>query len=270
MRRSDKIRGFTLVELMVAAAIFAVLLGLLFTVISQFTQIWQQGDRQKSRRQAARAVMEIMTRDLESAQFPAGGTNASQGLQFLLNPPAAPANRDAAFWQAAVPGTSASGDMYEIGYFVQWGEDRNGRPRSALCRYSASATNENTIFNQPDADWITPGKLKAYAPGLDDLSDFKGVLAEDVIGLWITLYDAQGKTNGLGPNYHSLSNAIRPAAAEIALVLLDRSTAERIESPDAITGLYTDTPERFVEKLPEAIRPGAQIFRARVRLETSR
>lgn len=261
-------RGFTLVELLVAVAVFALLMVLLLTLVSQATRIWQQTDNQKVRRQTARVLLEIIVRDLESALFPLDPTN-SRSLQFLLNPPAAPRNRDAAFWQAAVPGEGARGDMYEVGYFVQWINDTNNRPRSALCRYGVSATNSDAIFQDPSLEWLTVGKLAAYAPGLADTGSYKGVLAENVLGLWITLRDKDGTTNGFGSFYDSRETTNRPASAEIAFVLLDANAAKRLVSAAALTNNFLSSPEEYVAALPPEIKSGTQIFRATARFEAA-
>lgn len=266
-RSSAAIRqGFTLLELLVAAAVFALMVVLLFAVVSQATRIWQQADNQKNRRQTARVLLEIMVRDLESALFPLDRSNTNS-LQFLLNPPDAP-SRDSAFWQTAVPGEGARGDMFEVGYFVQWLNGVDG-PRSALCRYSVSATNAGVIFDNPAAPWLTAAKLAAFAPGLTDTATYKGVVAENVAGLWITLFDKDGATNGLGPVYDSRTASVRPASAEIGFVLLDPIAARRLASVAYLTNSHPATPEEFMQMLPEPIRSGAQIFRARARFEAA-
>jgi len=257
-----------MIELLVATAVFAVLMTLLLSIVSQTTRLWQQSENQKVRRQNARVLLEIMTRDLESALFPLDRTNA-RSMQFLLNPAEAPLHRDAAFWQAVVPGQSAKGDVFEVGYFVQWTNDAHNRPRSALCRYSVPASNTDTIFYNPSAPWLTAQKLVTYAPGLGDTNNFKGVLAENVIGLWITLYGEDGSTNGLGAPYDSRTASARPSSAEVAFVLLDANIANRLQSMAPITNNISSTPEALVASLPDDMRAATQIFRARARFETA-
>lgn len=253
--------GFSLVELLVACAVLTLLLTVLFTVVSQALRLWQQTEGQKTRRESARICMEMMVRDLEASSFP---ISSSGTFQFLLNPPALAScqNRDAIFWQAITYSDSPPGVPSEVGYFVQW-----EGTKSALCRYRVPASDADSIFHNP-ADWLSPAKVKAHAPGLADSDAFAGMIAENVIGLWITLYDRNGNEKGLNPTYDSRVTDSRPAVVEIGLALIDARIASRITSPEVITSAYTAAIDDFPSRLPLPLREGVQIFKFRVLLKS--
>lgn len=263
-------KAFSLTEVLVATAVFALLLTLLLSITSGTSRIWQEGESQKARRQAARAVLDVMTRDLEAVQFPIvkGSTNS---LEFLLNPAGASGllNHDAIFWQAPVPGESVSGDLQEVGYFVQWITDANKPPRSELCRLRVPATNATAIFNSPQ-DWLTSTKIDTFAPGSKDTNNYQGLQAENVIALWITLFGKSGTNWTPLPSPYSSrdTNLPYPARAEIALAIADPTILRRLGSADAITSKYNaSTIDAFVSALPPEISKGVSIFRTSVNLE---
>lgn len=265
--------GFTLLELLAASTILIFLLALLLTIVSQSSRIWQSSESAKSRRQTARILLEMISRDLEAALFPLLPSGSGPGPQFLLNPPSVDAsvlNRDAAFWQAALPGRGDRGDLYEVGYFVRWSQDSEGA-HGVLCRLQVPASAADSLFQNPTAPWLTPAKLDTYAPGLADTTAHRGLLAENVLALWITLSDKDGNTSGFAPSYDSRAAAVRPAFAEVAIVLCDARTAQLIKAPQDITAHYTAASvEAFVDGLPPEIRRGTEIFKIRVSLETAR
>ena len=256
----QKSRGpaFSLIEVLVAVAVLTLMITLLLGIVSESSRMWQRAEGQKSRRQAARIILETVKRDLESAAFPlsASGTNT---LNFVLNP-AIPEinNRDSAFWQARSPGEEG---MAEVGYFVRW---QDGRP--ALCRYYVPATNADSIFRQP-ASWLNAGKIASYA-GLNG-TNFRGLLAENVLGLWITLYDKNQATNGIGATYDSRTSTNRPAYAQVGIALIDPRTAQRIDSPSDITSAYSGDIASFPGKLPAKLREGVQTFETRIELRAA-
>lgn len=257
--------GFTILELLVATAIFALLATILLSLTSEASKLWQRAETQKARRQIARIIIETVSRDMESATFPVV-SSATNSLQFVVGNSTGLTNLNpnAAFWQATASGNGPAGGLAEVGYFVQWKDNR-----SALCRYYVPGTNADSIFSSSAAnwkDWLTAAKVSAYAPGLNDSNSFNGLLAENVLGLWITVYD----NNNIGyTNYDSRTFSIRPSAAEIGLAIIDARTARRITNA-AVEVQYTPTIDTFVTNLPSYLRDGVQIFKTRVQLQAPR
>lgn len=257
--------GFTILELLVATAIFALLATLLLSMTSEASKLWQRAEAQKARRQMARIIIETMSRDMESATFPVV-SSSTNSLQFVVGNSTGLTNLNpnAAFWQATVPGSGPVGGLAEVGYFVQW---KDNRP--ALCRYFVPGTNADSIFSSSAAnwkDWLTAAKVGAYAPGLDDSNSFNGLLAENVLGLWITVYDS----NNVGyTNYDSRTYSVRPTAAEIGIAIIDARTARRITNTSAQVQ-YTPTVDTFLTNLPSYLRDGVQIVKTRIQLQAPR
>lgn len=259
-----KLRAFSLVEVVVASAVFAVMVTLLLTVVSHVNGIWQQADAQKLRRQAGRMLLETISRDLASALVPVPGRGNAANIFFLLNPPAlGSGSRDAIFWQTRVQRDGLGSDIAQVGYFVRW-----TGARGALCRvFLFSDDPDYRVYENPDT-WLTDTYLSQVAPA-DESGDFRGLVSEHVLALWVTLFDAAG--NQIVGAYDSRVAGGLPVAAEIAIAIADPSAMQRITSSTEITGHYSaSTIDEFVEQLPESIRSNTQIFRTRVPLEAAR
>ncbi len=268
--------GFTLLELLVAAVILILLLTMLVTIVSHTANIAAQADAQKARQQAARLALEIITRDLEAVAFPLI-SSSTNSLQFLVNPAITgiPRNRDAAFWQAAVPGDTTASDLSEIGYFVAW-TTNDGVPTGELRRLRVPPGAVDSIFQNP-ANWLTAQKLADYAPGSSGTGSnaLKGLITQNVLALWITLYD---QTNGVicptnaMDGYDSRATSVRPASAEVALVIIDPRTAKRLTSAAEITNNYQvyATPEAFAASFTNrGLIGGIQVFKERVEIHAA-
>lgn len=88
-RRAESTRGFTLVELLVATAIFSVLLLLFINIVSATSSIYRSGRAKAENNATGRAVMGTIGRDLgnmvrlpDLAQFP--GTAGARDFAFYL------------------------------------------------------------------------------------------------------------------------------------------------------------------------------------------
>lgn len=257
----DKIkRGFSLVEMLVATAVFVMMLTLLLTITSQMNSAWQQADAQKSRRQSARALLDTIVRDMESALLPLNSGNTEK-VWFLMNPAAVGfRHRDCLFWQAALPEDGGKSDVTMVGYFVRW-----DGTRSILCRVHIPPGDPNYRIYEAPETWLNDAFLNTVAPA-DKASDYRGLLAENVFALWVTLRDRQGSLI-VAPYDSRVANNL-PASAEVALVIADPSAARRLNAP--LATYNQTTVEGFVDALPEGVRKGVQIFRTRINLETSR
>ena len=259
--------GFTLVELLVAGAIFLLLLGLLLSIVSHITQIWQQTEGQRIRQQVMRLALDRISRDLQGLQLQRS-TNETNSFQFVINPAIASdlLNPQAAFWQTTLTGDTSRGDVAEVGYFVRLVSASN-HVRGELCRIEVPPTAADSFFADPQ-HWLTMSKIDSYAPpsGANSTNPLKGILADHVIGLWITPY--QG-TNALSLPYDSRTGS-RPTSVEVALAVIDPRTAQRVGNPSEIRNHYNATPENFVNALDPQIRGGVSIIKTRVLLPNPR
>ncbi len=131
--------GFTLIELMVAMAVMAVLVVLLFSMVDAATKLWRENENRVDAYREARAALAVMTSDLRSilvstntkyfsTNIPgANPTGATNGLFFLTKLPLSaqpPNNR---------------GDLCAVGYFRGWEKQT---------AYFAGNTNGDTLSRQ--------------------------------------------------------------------------------------------------------------------------
>lgn len=248
-------KAFSLIEVMVACAILMIMTAVLLSFISTATRVWQQTESQKSRRESGRIILENIKRDLESASFPIN-PKAKNNLQFILNDPIKideiRLNPHAAFWQ--IP--DKSGTYSEVGYFVQW---KGTKP--VLCRYYVPSNAKDSFFYEPDR-WLTPQKISHYAPGLEDALTHEGVLAENVIGLWMVLYDQSGSSKGMNSVYDSRTNPELPVFVEVTIAVISPAAVLRITDASLIN--YTETADSFISSLPAEIRGGVQIYKTKI------
>jgi len=214
--------AFTLLEVLVALAVFSLLVVALFTVMSQVSGTWQQAQARIEPRQSGRAILDYISRELQMARLPADRSMfyssptappqaAQLGLQFVINPATVSAakflNPQAAFWQVPATGNS-NGGMAEVGYFVRWDTNAAGNPRSMLCRFLAPPGDSNYFIHSAPANWITDSIIDAVAPGVANPSNsaqsYRGWFADNVAGLWVKALDPLGNpitTNALGTAY---------------------------------------------------------------------
>ncbi len=212
-------------ELLVAMAILSLMCVLLVGISGQATQVWTRGESQNQHRSRARAALELIGREMRQAVVPLDASQTN-GLQFVVNPPGiSAAYHDSIFWQAPVARNKANGDLAEVGYFIRWtGNQAN------LCRFYVPSGDTNYLIrNQPDA-WITDTLLDSVAPA-DKASGFQGVFLENVIGLWVAAFAADGTAYA---DYDSRAHLNHlPAYADISLAFLDTKSAARMNASQA-------------------------------------
>lgn len=252
------IRGFTLLELLVATTILALLLTLLFSIVSEITTSWQRSEGRKERQTTARIALNMMKSDLQSALFL---KSEDKRLQFVVNPASlAGTYQQSAFWQN-LAGENES-DLHEVGYFIQWPENRRA---GELCRYRVAADDPQSIIFDP-IQWLSPSRIQTHAPGSLDASA-NGLIMENVLGLWIRVYDKDGN---LLPDYDSRATTNSPASAEIEFVVADSRTMTRIQDKTSIKSLSAQSQRAIdlIEQLPPAVKAGSQLFQSRIPLSS--
>lgn len=260
-----------------AITVFIIMMGILMGIVSQSSRILQQANGQKTNRQTARILLELIGRDLENSMI--GLNPVTDNLRFEVNPTSLSGsgylNPQAAFWQTTASGNGAStGDIIDVGYFVNWVIDSEGLAHGTLCRMTIPPTNTDSIFQSPNRT-LTAALLNTYAPGLSNTnlgsgSAYKGLLADNVLGLWIALYDTNMVVLALP--YDSRILGARPAYADVSLAILDPIVAKRINAGNlgSITNNYASATNAasFIEKLSQNIQAGAQSFESRIPLQT--
>jgi type II secretory pathway component PulJ len=272
--------AFSLLELLVATAVFLMLALILLSVAGSLSSYWQIGISHNERRASALAAFSRMARELRFAAAPINP--ASTNFQFVINPASVGAAYklpQAAFWQAPA---GSQGNMALVGYFVQWVNETNGLATNfpKLCRLLVDSTNS-----------ISDAVIASNAPA-SKASGYAGQLAENVLGLWMQPLDqarrpivtnasnvayANGEfdstkgyratlTNGGTNSLPYTFKPALPASIEAAVVVVDARTAKRLqgrpnEKPSGrpTTNIWNDV-NAFYNALPPEIRNGAGIY----------
>ncbi len=245
-------RAFTIIEMMVATAVFMLMVVLLVSVVSQVNVVWQQMDGQKNRRQSSRALLDLISRDLQGALSPLDGGNYSK-IQFDVNPSGADNainKKSSLFWMTASPGTRSGSDIMTVGYFV-----RRLSTGSVLCRVQLSGV-VSDIWTQ----------AVSLAPA-DTASDYKGLAADGVLAMYVTLYKKSGDIES-APGQTYKGTAL-PYSVEVELVIADARTALRLVG-NMETADTAPTADAFVTALGKDFRPGIQVYRTRVDIPQAR
>lgn len=248
--------GFTLVELLVAGAIFLILVLLLAAVVNSSTTLSSQATARLEAVRLTREILALFNRDLAEAAMtrPSLGTNVP--LQFLVNPDNAFVgpefkNPSSIFWQSSMARDHVAGNVAVVGYFVQ----RPSSNQSQLRRVFLQP--QDSLYRLYDAsnNWISSNVVGAFAapsgPPSTANSD-QGWVADGVLGLWIRCLDANGNVisndgaglpkgysfdsrrgfrSGTGTNQliYSTFNAY-PAFVDVGLVCVSPRDVHRIDS----------------------------------------
>lgn len=184
--------------MLVATAVFMLMVSLLLTTASHINTAWQQANGQKARRENARHVFSLMNRDLQGAipAVPGAGTNR---VAFQLSSEFHGTPSDGVFWLASLPATRSSSDLATIGYFVT--------DNHKLYRLQTNAVVPNL------ADGADTGGT----------SDATALLAENVVRMDIELINGDGTTEMSSVSYQTNL----PRFADVTLLVADARTLDR-------------------------------------------
>jgi len=258
-------------------------------ILSQISKIWTQRQGQIQREQNGRVLLDFLARDIEKAMLPLS-LSATNSLEFVINSPVlggSYANHDSIFFQAPIAADQSSGEVAEVGFFVQY--PATGAPQ--LCRFFVGPTTTSgdnvvttdtnyQIYSAPTA-WLSPTIIGNAVPAVaasttgTNYSNFKGLLAEDVAGLWINAFDQNQKS--LGAAYDSRLTANLPAMVQISLLVLDANTARRlgtggVPSASSLASSYVLTSSNAAQcmtSLPTILQQGANCFTTEVWLRNA-
>jgi len=260
--RPDK-RAFSLLEILVAMVILALIVIALAAISTEAGRIWKMTEALNQRRSTGRALLQFIARDLEMAvrQLPYPQSNAPN-LHFVANEPSliptTLLNPHAAFWQAPVAADRSKGDLAEIGYFVRWDTTTQpGTAKAQLCRFfvdPADDTHYRVYSSDEDGkpvNWLESATINQVAPATAP-HGYRGWFADNVIALWLRCLDKHGdpilKTaagtslnGGCGfdsrQGFEITSTGLKqtgpalPTSVEVVLVTVDDHLAKKITAP---------------------------------------
>lgn len=232
------LRGFTILELLVAMAIFSLLLVVLASASGGISRLWVSTRESSTRQQSERAILNFLAHDLKGALLPIDRSNPN-GLQLIRNPPTVSdsyRSGDTIFWQAPIATDVTQGDIAIVGYFVHW-----AGTKATLCRLFVNPTETaNYRIQTSPENWINDGILASAAPA-DKASGYLGLMAENVVGFWAQPLDAHGRAIPTPANFDSRSGytdsvgktfpmGSLPPAVKVSIALIDTPRAARLPS----------------------------------------
>ena len=272
-------RGFSLVEVLVAMAVFALLLVLLASAGKSTLQIWSRARGQISSFQSARDTFESLTRKLSQATLNTywgynNATNPTQylrrsELQFVCGQAAALLGADygptdAAFFQSP-SGYSLNATnrplnqlLNSCGYFIQFGSDQTNRPgfvnSPARWRYRlmelVQPTEELSVHEQRGTkDWyqtaVAAGEAWPVADNIIALviRPLRSLAADPSQNREITTDYAYDSSAG-NSSTTTTANQLPPLLG-MTLVAIDEASAERITKGSTPPAWVT--PDLFTE-----------------------
>ena len=255
-----------MMELLIACALLVILLTGLLTVVSHSSNLWQRSEEAIIRRHASRVAQEIVFKDLHQLLYTVA---RSSEIQCVINPSwiTSPIkNADSFFWMASTPllKGEGAGDTVGIGYFVIWLPNSLGS-KAYLMRYRVPFSRDMiAAIEENPQSWISETEI-TQMQGDGDKSNLQGVVAENVIGLWVHLYDSSGvKIPVTRGTMVRPGEDVSPSQIEIEMVFLAPSVARRLEDPTSITAHYSSaSATAFCENLPEDIANATFVVRCR-------
>ena len=209
-----KRKAFSLVELLVAMAVFGLLCLLLFSIVGRATALWRDQEKKQEGFREARAALSIFSRDLQNAIV---STNSSWFH--------ASSNRIA--FLAALPATAQAaghdrGDICVVGYSLEWGrvnpDDPGEVPSLSLYRY--------VRFSDPTYATILSGSnpVESVFDGVDGSQTVRDLLARNITAMSCRVY----ATNESGqPVAYAASGAL-PDIFSLSVSAIDGKTAGRL------------------------------------------
>jgi len=280
------LHGFSLVELMMATAIFSLLVVILASVAQNVGNAWVYSQGRTARRQSARAIIDFITRDIQNALSPIV-PSSTNNLQFIRNPATLTADNyqsgHTLFWQAPVSSNPGHADVAILGYFVRWSANH----KASLCRlYITMANPGEYLINSAPANWINDTVVETRAPATPQ-SNYLGLMAENVVGFWAEPLDSYGKvitqpskdfdsragyTDSQGRS-HAIGSL--PAAVRISIATLDPRSATRLSTSLQQMANDAENAEAFVAAVRadpslKAIHQGIYSYTSSVGLLNSR
>jgi prepilin-type N-terminal cleavage/methylation domain-containing protein len=185
--RTDNVQSatssaFTLVELLIAMTVLALLAILLVSLLGGVNRAWVSGEQQAETFQDGRAILELMSRELTQAVI-------SPKLQFVQNPTltgiAQRANSGSLFWQAGLASTN-NGNLSEVGYYLSENTTQHTFQLNRFYVPPTDATNYQIFTNSPNdrnALWVTNF---VALPALNTL------VSDGVVAFWARCFDSNG------------------------------------------------------------------------------
>ncbi|KAH0534008.1 hypothetical protein FGG08_007385 [Glutinoglossum americanum] len=199
--------GFTLVEMVVAMAIFGIMAVLIFTILNSTASITSRTSSRLDANRVARECLDLIGKDLKHIVLPYNPSNATS-LQLFVNPTGTAAVDSkfsyphSMFWQTPISRSSGYGNLAEVGYYVtRTLVPANPRLNRLQLRRlyvepenPANPPSDYLIYSAPNA-WFPKALMEKFAPddaSTDNSNGQKGWVADGVLAMWIRCLDPLG------------------------------------------------------------------------------
>jgi GxxExxY protein len=226
--------AFTLLELLVAMAVLAILVVMMMGLVSSATALWRQSENRAEAYREARAAMTIMARDLQNTiastntnlfRVNAGAFSHLGGSDIITDP----SNASAIFFHAAMPksaqdSTASKSDVCQVGYFIAF--DRTAMSSNSpgfqktmnLYRYFLSS--DPTFANLTNAPHGNPFAMDIIPTAAEVELLARNVREFRIIPL---IFTNNTLTNSFSPS----TNKPLPDIVEIHVTAVNQETARR-------------------------------------------
>jgi type II secretory pathway pseudopilin PulG len=275
LRDPESIRGFTLVELLIATGITVVIVLMLGWMLGTLMGSASHATARVDSFRDARAALQLMERDLRnlvrtqwspdpfSNPTPTPGTvqpltrpTAYFALDNIYADPATAGNHNQQLYVlVAAKTTGSSGDVCGIGYYCRWDDQLHAY---SLRRFFRNSSDTFTAI-QNAASYA--GDSVLYVPGVSD-----AVMAAYVWNLKITMYNSSGAVINTYPyicDPDAATPISLPAAIEISFNAMSPQAAQAVMSVTSSPNDWMDTTSQNYQRL---IAPHAYQFRSRINL----
>lgn len=271
-------RGFTIVELLIAATITVLIVVMLGTMFGSLSSTASRANQRTDTFRDARAALQMMSRDLTNLVRPQWepdpfSTPAPTAAPTPLTRPAAhlalknlytdPATGNQQVWALIAAKNGGTGDVCSVGYYCRWNDQGYGYSLRRFFRDSAATY--TTLSSNPsyvsEAILYTPDALGTAASAMRD-----DVLAQHVWNLKVTLYDTSGAVIATYPYVCDSSSASAtqlPKALEISFWAMSTEAARTVIASKADANVWMNESDPTYQRL---IRPHAHEFRTRIEL----
>jgi Tfp pilus assembly protein PilW len=258
--RKTPYRGFTIVELLVAAAVTVVIVVLLGTMFSSLIKTSLRANQRIDAFRDARVALQMMKRDLSNL------VKAQPSAYFAMTDVYTDPNTSAtknrqlyALYALRNQPAGAAGDLCVVGYYCSWDTDRY-----TLRRHYRDSTATFTAFqNNGPGVYMAPTNAGNPSASLYTPSGSDDILATNIWNLQITAYKADGTVTA--PNYPLVINAAGtvalPAAIEISFNAMSSEAARTMRSTSPGANDWMDTTNLNNQRL---VAPNAYEFRTRI------
>ncbi|MEI6071598.1 MAG: prepilin-type N-terminal cleavage/methylation domain-containing protein [Verrucomicrobiae bacterium] len=255
-RTAFKKSAFTLLELLVAMVVFALLLVMLLGMVDTSAKLWRDGEGRVDSYREARAALGVMSRDLGNL---VATTNTGQFLlksnaHQLVPAIAGITTNSAVFFLSALPAgaqdpASNRSDVCQVGYFLAFGKSSGASNAPVntmnIYRYLLSSDPAFHRLTNPSPP-LFPGDLATAGDPRVEL------LARNITSLTLIAYTA---TNNSLTNFDSTNTPI-PDLVEIRISAVNQDTAKKLG------GNMAD----WTDPNSPAIRAAVQSFSTRIKI----